>query len=286
MILLIGGTGTVGGHVSQALADHPDVRALAHSDRSEAALRGLGVEVVRADLDEPRSLAPAFADADRLFLLTPYGSAQEAQEANALDAAEQAGVNRVVKVSVAVDADIAVSRGHHVIEERLRRSSFDVTLLRADSFATNLLMQTDAIAGGSIHFPAGEARIPHVDPRDIAAVATRALTAGDPPTGEFVLTGPESLSYTEVAERLTRALGRDVHYVDVPAPAWEGSLVEAGLPEEYAAALTELFTSWFNVRPAPQPSSTVADVTGQSPRPIDATIAEQLAPALAARRTA
>lgn len=79
-----------------------------------------------------------------------------------------------------------------------------------------------------------------VDIRDIAAVAVQVLSGSGHEGQAYVLTGPEALTNSQIAEKLSRALGRTIRYVDVPPADFKRSLVAAGLPEWSADALIDL----------------------------------------------
>lgn len=292
MILITGATGAVGSRLVRELAERDAggnlrVRALARTDASAEKLAGAGVEAVRGDLDDPTSLREAFEGVARLFLLTPFGASQARQEHNALDAAGRAGVRRVVKLSVSgADLDIAVSRAHKEVEGRLAiGSGFEVTVLRPDSYATNLLGQLPYIAAGQIVFPARDVRLAFVDPRDIAAAAAEALTRDEPLGGTYTLTGPERLDFAEVARRVSAAVGLEVRYVDAPPDSWRDGLVSVGVPVLLADGLVETFdalaSNGGNVT-----TDAVRLILGRPPRPLDEFLREELAPALAAQDTA
>jgi uncharacterized protein YbjT (DUF2867 family) len=279
VILLIGGTGQVGLRVAKLLQSSQDVRALAHSDASTRALEQLGIETVRGDLGEPKTLAPAVAGVDTLFLLTPFSPAQLEHEQNALDAAGE--LRRVVKLSAINDGGIAIGKAHEAIGRRLAEREIEVTLLRPDFFVSNLLAQLDLIRSGQLIYPAGEARRTFVDPGDVAKVAVAELTAESPVGGELILTGPESLGFADLAARIAAILGREVEFVDAPASAWREGLLGAGVPEFYADALVELFEGDIKPTGTVAPSGDVERVLGRPPHPVDRFIRDELATALA-----
>ncbi len=279
MILLIGGTGQVGLRVAKLLPRGQAVRALAHSDASAQTLAQLGIETVRGDLGAPETLARAFAGVDTLFLLTPFSPEQLQHEQNALDAGRE--LRRVVKVSVINDGGIAIAKAHEEIGRRLREREIEATLLRPDFFVSNLLAQLDLIRSGQLIYPAGEARRTFVDPADIAEVAVAELTAEIPVGGELILTGPESLSFAELAARIAAILGSEVQFVDAPASAWREGLLAAGVPEFYADALVELFERDIKPLGTVAPSGDVERVLGRPPQPVDRFIRDELAGALA-----
>src|SRR5262249_39052687 len=94
---------------------------------------------------------------------------------------------------------------------------------------------------GVFYLPVGDARQSLVDVRDIASVAVRALTEPGHEGRTYELTGPESLSYSDVAEILTRVLGRPVRYAVVPPETALGFMRTSGMPEWNARAVVELY---------------------------------------------
>lgn len=278
MILLTGATGQVGLRLARRLAPRAGVRALARSDSAAAALRELGIDVVRGDLADPATLPPALEGVDTLFLLTPFSPDQAQLEHNALDAGRE--LRKVAKLS-AINRGIAISKAHEEIARRLRESGLQASILHADFFVSNLFTQLDPIRNGQLIYPAdGTARRAFVDPEDIAEVAAAELTAEDPVGGDLAITGPESLTFAELAERISAGLGRKVALVDPPANAWRDGLVAAGVPGFYADALVELFERDIKPVGAIAPTPDVRRVLGRPAQSVDRFIRDELAPAL------
>ena len=130
IVLVIGATGELGAAVARALVDQRvAVRAMT---RRPVDLGIEGIErVVRADLADPASLADAFAGVERLFLISSPGPDQVALERNAVEAAEHAGVQHIVKVSNIPIAglDEGLHGNHRAIERRLGESVIGSTVL-------------------------------------------------------------------------------------------------------------------------------------------------------------
>jgi uncharacterized protein YbjT (DUF2867 family) len=284
MMLLTGATGTVGRHVAAALTGRDDVRVLARTAEAAAALRTLGHRhVVRGDLAEPATLDGAFTGVDVLFLLTPAGPRQPELNAHALDAAEAAGVQRVVYQSLLDPGRpprIALRAWHEPAEQRLAASWSAWAVLQPPVFTDNLLGQLDALRQGRLVWPGGDGALSHVDARDVAAVAVAALE--DPGLrGLLRLTGPESLTFHEVAERVARHTGRSVSYVDATPDAYRAAVVGAGVDPVYADALVE-GAAYYGSQPPLVDTRLVERVRGVPARPVDDLIRERLVPALAA----
>lgn len=282
-ILVIGGTGVIGSEFLRELDGRASVRALVHSEASAemVAARHPAFELVHGDLADPSTLPKAFSGTDLVFLLTPSVAEQLRLEENAVAAALDAGVQRIVYVSNAeVGWGIELSRAHAVIERRLAESGVARTALRPDYLFDNLLYDVDELAAGRLVAPTGSARCAFADARDVASVAAAALLADVPLHSPLVVTGPDVLSWTELAERLRDALGIAVEHVD-PHPAdWQRNVVDAGMSTWLAGALCEYFERLDTEAPAT--SDDVLRVTGRGPRSIEEFVRDKLAPALSA----
>ncbi len=86
----------------------------------------------------------------------------------------------------------------------------------------------------------GNARTSFVDVRDIAVVAAKALAGGEHGGKTYELNGPEALTYSELAEKISKHAGRPVQYVDIPADAQRKAMLEQGMPEWQVNALLDL----------------------------------------------
>lgn len=100
--------------------------------------------------------------------------------------------------------------------------------LRPPAFDTNLLAQLELIRQRQFYFAAGGIPIPHIDPRDIGDVAAAALE-DDTIQGPITLTGPEALTFSQVAERLSSHLGHRVDYIDATPLDWRAALIQPAL---------------------------------------------------------
>lgn len=244
MILVTGGTGTVGGEViSQLAATGTPFRAMVRSQAKAAAMKLTGVQFVQGDLAEPRTLAEALRGIDQVFLLCAPLPNQTELEANMVAAAKAAGVRHIVKLS-AMTADPNSSsrfpRIHGQVEQIIRDSGMEWTFLRPTSFMQNLLGLADMIKSGTIYQPAGDSKAGFVDVADIASVAVEALTEPGHEGSAYDITGPELLSYHDVARIVSEVLGRPVGYQDIPPAAARQALIGMGLPEWNVDGILEL----------------------------------------------
>lgn len=219
MILVTGGTGTSGGEiVSQLAATGTPFRALVRNPSKAAALKLTGVEIVPGDLSQPQTLPPTLRGIDQLFLLSSPDPRQVEWEGNMIEAAKNAGVRHIVKFSAMTahpDCPSQFPCWHGQIEEKIQASGISWTFLRPTFFMQNLLSLTEMIKQGTIYQPAGDAKAGFVDAGDIAAVAVEVLTEPGHEGKVYDITGPEALSYHDVARIVSQAVGKPVAYQDV-----------------------------------------------------------------------
>jgi uncharacterized protein YbjT (DUF2867 family) len=282
MILVTGANGTIGSHVVTALTDAGlPTRALVRSPEKGEAARRRGAEVAVADLADRGALGRALEGVERLFLVTPGNEQQVALETGAIDAAGEAGVRHVVKLSV-VGADpaspVRYARSHGQVEAHLRASGLAFTLLQPGDLMDNLLAQAQAIAQTGAFYAAvpPETRIASIDPADIAAVAANALEGSH--EGEALpMTGPEAPTRDELAAKVSAATGKEVRFVQVGEDDFRASLLAAGAPEWAAEGLVELARHVFAPGHAAQVLDTVERVTGRPARTWDDWLREHAA---------
>lgn len=240
MIVVTGARGTVGSELVRRLSGADQrVRALSRDPERGEALDG--VEWVRADLARMEGLPSAFEAGDRLFLLTGNSEDMVWLQKNAIQAAREAGIRRVVKLSALGATDHSrsvIALWHYNVERMLRDSDLAWTFLRPHHFMQNLLDPAvyDREAG-RVRSPSRGGRIPFVDTRDVAACAEAVLTETGHEDRTYTLTGPEPLTYGEATEVVSDVTGRDLTYVpETMDEAWE-RLRAAGRPPWLVASL-------------------------------------------------
>lgn len=234
MIVVTGATGTIGSRVLRLLSKQGHrTRALSRDpSRGE---RLPHVEWTEANLSEPETLPPIFEGADRLFLLTGNAQSMARLQKNAIDAASDAGIEHVVKLSARgahPESKSAIGRWHHEVETHLKAAGPAWTMLRPHVFMQNLLGQAERIRSrGEIRAASGEGRIPFIDTRDIADVAAGVLI-DDGHAGEtYLLTGGVALDYHQVADVIGTVTGQGVEYVPESFEEARARFEEDGLPD-------------------------------------------------------
>jgi len=219
-ILVIGATGRVGRHVvDQLVKRNADVRVLTR-DPAKADFPA-GVEVAQGDLLDIDALRAAFSGVSTLFLLNAVTGDEFSQAIITLNIAHEAGVERVVYLSV-LHADRSVNVPHFAVksgaERMLEQMGFGATILRPSYFIDNELMIKDVILQHGVYpMPIGGKGLAMVDARDIAEVAAielirREQAPGKLPIETINLVGPDTLSGTDVAAIWSEVLGRPIVY--------------------------------------------------------------------------
>lgn len=261
MIAVLGATGTIGTHVATALAEQDvEARALVRT----TAGRDLPLPAVVADLRHPASLCAALTGAEQLFLLTPHGPDQNRLEANAVEAARSAGVQRIVKISgsapsLGPNGASSTAVAHWRSERRIEESGLRFSFLRPSFLMANLLGM--APTAGLLPAPMGHAPIAMVDARDVAACAVALLLDNDAPDQAWHVTGPAPVTFKEVAERL------GARYLNVPPwLAAKGLRRQGATPFEVEHALR--MAAYFASGADGAPTDAVRRITGRPPRSI------------------
>ncbi len=268
-VLVTGSTGTIGREVVAALrATGRRVRAADVDTARILEVLGQDVEPVRLDFTDPATWAGAYAGIEVMFLLRPPQLSHVRRDlAPSLEAAKQAGVRHVVLLSLqGAESNRVVP--HARIERWLRESGLDWTFVRPSFFAENLTTThvSDIRDRDEIVVPAGDGRTAFVAARDVAAVATAALLDPASHRGRaWTTTGPEALTYAEVAAVLSGVLGRTIRYRRPGAARYARHARSVlGLPWGMVAVTTAIYTV-ARLGRAGGLTDDVREVTGRDP---------------------
>jgi len=270
-ILITGATGNIGSELAKQLsAQDVPFRAIVRSLKGTEALAALkGATLITGDLNDPASLQQALQGVDKAFLLTSSSEQAETQQLNFVKAAQEAGVQHIVKLSqfaAAKGSPVRFLRYHAVVEEAIQQSGMAYTFLRPNLFMQGLLGFRDSIVHKSAFFAAiGNAKISMVDIRDIAAVAAAALTSNKHNNKIYDLTGPAAVTHAEVAAQLSNVLGRTIQFIDVTPADMRHALDGAGFPAWQADGLIEDYAHYARGEAAVVAKS-IEEVTGRPAR--------------------
>lgn len=228
--LVIGGTGTVGSEVvDQIVSEDMEIVVLTRSSDNLEKLPE-GVEGVVGDLLQPKTLRTIFKNVDRVFMLNAVSPTECSEGLMALLAAKSEGVNKIVYLSVQ-NADDALHLPHFgakvPIEQALKHSGIDYTILRANNFYQNDYWFKDAILQYGVYpQPIGSVGLSRVDIRDIAEAAAIALTSGKAKNTTLNLVGPDVLTGEETAKIWSGVLDKSVSYGGDDLDSWEEQMLQ------------------------------------------------------------
>ncbi|MBD8656097.1 NmrA/HSCARG family protein [Oxalobacteraceae sp. CFBP 13730] len=231
-ILVTGATGTVGRQIVEQLAKRSAaVRAFVR-DPSKASFPA-GVEVVAGDLLDIDSLRSAFSGVSTLFLLNGVVADEFTQAIIALNLAREAGIERIVYLSV-IHSDVYVNvphfAGKYGVERMIEQMGLNATILRPAYFMDNDHTVKHVITGHGVYpMPIGSIGLAMVDTRDIAEVAAiellrREQSAVPLPLDRIDLVGPDTLTGTAVAAIWSDVLGRKIIYPGEDLAAFEKNM--------------------------------------------------------------
>jgi NAD(P)H dehydrogenase (quinone) len=245
-IVITGATGHLGRLVVERLLDDGtpagDIVATGRDLGRLEPLATRGVTTRRADFADPAQLEVAFADGDRLLLVSTTDVDERFDNhRRAIDAARAVGVTQLVYVSM-INASTPSNRlaeEHRRTEDYLRDSGVPFVVLRNGWYLENYTDQLPQIAQhGALLGSARDGRVSGASRRDYAAAAAAVLTQ-DGHTGAIYELGGEPFTLTEMAATISQELDAEITYQDLPVTAYVDVLSAAGLPPELANVLAD-----------------------------------------------
>jgi uncharacterized protein YbjT (DUF2867 family) len=277
MILVTGASGSAGSTVlREVLKAGRPARAMYRSPE-DAAKSPENAQAVIADFADKPSLARALKGVDTMYLVCSPVRELVGLECNMLDASREAGVRHVVLNSAlgAEDYPKSFPSWHRKVEDKLKDSGLEYTILRPNSFMQNVLtyFAPSIRAQAAFYGAMGDARTSFIDVRDIAAVAAQALTSSKHAGKTYELNGPEALTYAAVAEKISRASGREVRYVDIPVERQRQAMLDQGMPEWQVTALLDL-QAYYTGGQGGAVDDVLANLLGRAPRIMEQFVTE------------
>ncbi len=271
-ILITGATGNVStGIIPQLKSSDHRVVALVRSPEKAEALQRQGVELRVGDLDKPWTLGPAFAGVDVAWIMAPPGPRAPEQCSNALWAARQAGVKRVVRLSAIGASHTAPtinSRLHALSDAELAASGMPFTILKPHYFMQNLLMAAQSVAEqGAMYFALADGKMGLIDSRDISDFAACVLTGSGHEGKTYTLTGPASVSMHQAAAAIGEAIGKTVQYIPISLEAQKQAILQMGI-DEWTANLLGDYSAAYSANWGDLVTDDFERVTGKAPRSI------------------
>jgi len=234
MILLTGASGRVGRAAASALLNAGVPFRVLVRDPAKLTVTDPRVEVVTGDLGDPQSVLRALEGIERALVVMGNHPDQAELERRFATSAQEAGVAHLVKISsmeASAEASAVLPRNHYETEQHIVATGVDWTFLRPNFYMQNMLMYAEAIKStGSFALPLAAAVTAMVDTQDVGDVAA-AVLSGDGHAGQiYELTGPDLMTFHEVARRLGGVVDQSVCYREQT-------------PEEFRATLERFISS-------------------------------------------
>jgi uncharacterized protein YbjT (DUF2867 family) len=276
MILVIGATGPTGSEtVRELVLRGADVRVVTRDPAKAAQMPSLaGAEIVAGDSSKPETLDGVFGDVQRVYLVPPTAPGWDGLQAALLELAKRKGVEYVVRMSaigVGTDEPSMSLRFHWRGEQAVEASGMAYTHIRPNSYDQNTLFDAGTIKSEDKFYACvGDARFAKVDTRDVGEVIAKVLSEDGHEGRTYELTGPEALTYDEMAAKLSRALGRQIEYVDMPPETYAAALEGVGFPGWLAKELGDLYgRGSYRNGGASYVTDTIERLLGRPPRSYD-----------------
>ena len=258
------------------------VRALVRNEAKAGPLQDAGAALAIGSFEDAQALQTATDGIDTVVLITAVGPDAATQASAVLSMAKDAGVRRIVRIS-ANQADpegpTANTRLHGKTDNEIISSGLTHAILRLNRVMQNFLGLVDEIRRtGKIRSGHGNGKIGMIDLRDVVDCAEAVVLSDEFTNQIFELTGPESLSFVDVARTLSAVLGRPIEYVAVSPEAVEKSLTSRGLSAWQARVIRD-YNEAHSIGWSDFTTDAVERICGHPPRSLAQFATEVFAPA-------
>ena len=253
--LVTGASGQLGQRVVHHLLETSGVAAgdIIAASRKPEQLVGVaakGVLVRLVDFDDVASMEAAFAEAEKVLIISTdtldRPGHRLVQHRAAVTAAEKAGVAHLLYTSMPepVNSALLFAPDHEGTEAAIEASSVPAwTILRNNWYFENVMMSAGpALASGHWYSAAGDGKVAHIARDDIGRAIAAALVAADKEKTVYTLTGSSSYTHREMASLISAAAGKEITVIDVPVEGLVQGMVGAGLPEPVARVFASIDT--------------------------------------------
>src|SRR3954454_4667350 len=252
MIVVTAASGKLGRAVAEELIKRVPPSEIKLAARTPAKLeywRSLGVNIIRADYDDPGSLNAAFAGADVALVISSDGpnDVRIRHHKNAIDAARRTGIKRVAYTSFVnptPQSKFVWAIAHAETESYLKASGIPYTILRDNLYASNLDgLIAQAIETGTFALPGAGGKVGYVTHEDVASSAAAILTQRGHEYQTYELTGPEALDGCQIAAVISQVSGREIKALDLAFEIAAANLRSVGLPEFAVEGIVSMYAA-------------------------------------------
>ena len=248
-ILVIGGTGMVGSAVVAELKQiNANYVVLTRNKDKVEELTAQGIPSVVGDLGDLSTIESAIKEVNTIFLATSPAAYMLDLHKGLIDMAVENKVEKIVRLSAEpanYSEGLYMYQQHSEADEYLKQSGLTYAILRPHYFMQNIMMHIESVKAQNMFAQySGDAKIPMIDVRDIAKVAALALTMEEFNNQTCVLTGPESISYADIAKELSNILDRGIQYVDISYEDQEAGFKSFRMQDWQLSTVMNLFKIW------------------------------------------
>ncbi len=242
-VLVTGATGNTGSLlVPMLLSRDVEVRVFVRDEKKAESLKNSGAEIVPGDLDQPDTIIPAVKGVDKIYLLTWNGPTQFRHVENVINAVKASGENpHIIRHSMWGSENSRIIKQGLQAEQLIKSSGLPWTMLKPTFFMQNLMMAAPTMSSdGKIYWDMNEGKLAMIDVRDIAESALAAITGEGHENRSYILTGPEAISFNNIASIFSGIIGKEINYINVPGEVATQAMVSMGIPEWIAGGYAEL----------------------------------------------
>ena len=246
-LLVTGATGKFGSKVVETLLKTVPASQLAVSVRNPEKveeLRARGVDVRQGDFDHPETLDAAFAGVDRLLLVSADGDNETRirQHANAVAAAERAGVGFIAYTSLAnaKESQNLFAPTHQFTEEAILKTGIPYSFLRNNWYLENEISGIQGVLAGAPWVTSAEnGKVGWALQQDYAEAAAAVLSGKGHENTIYELSG-KVLTQEEIAAALGSVLGKEITVQQVDDATYAAIMQDAGVPDFVIPILVEI----------------------------------------------
>lgn len=251
-ILIIGGTGNISFPLIESLSKNKNILITAGVHDILTAHKKMknikNVTIKPFDFLDPSTFHEAFLDVNKVFFIRPPQLSKPKDDmASFLNYAQQQRIQQIVFVSLIVVEKNPVTP-HHKIEKMIRQLKLPYTFIRPSFFMQNLntTHQENIRVNHDLFILAGHSKTSFIDTRDIGEVASVCLTDSKYLNQELEITGPEALTYEEIAREMSTILGTTISYSQPSLLKFRRVMIERGFSKDYVNVMVMLYSNYSN----------------------------------------
>ena len=246
MILITGATGKTGSAAVQELSNRNiPFRVLIRNEDKLNQITDMGGEVIIGAIEDDAALNQAMEGVQKALVLLPNSEQQLFLEKKVVDAALEANVQHIVKMSsmeAVPEATSPIPKLHMQSENYIKNSGMNWTMIKPNFFMQNLLGSGKTIVEQNKFFlPMGEGKAGMIHTKDVGTVIAKVLSEDGHEGQNYQVTGPEILSFHDVAEIFSKVLGKKVDYINVPIDEYKKTLSQFLTNQWHLDSVIDLF---------------------------------------------